>query len=268
MKSLFLILSLVILCSCRNSEKEAASFEAILESSTGQQHTLVKFYTKMGGYRVFKNEVTGEFTAYDLTNFNRKKIETYEAYIAMAGNSAVVTNLEAKVEWVVEGHWYEESTTNTYCDSDGQNCYTETTYYTTDRWVDTSHYDTFYYGGGFRFSNTSVRSRDLETVAALEEEAALKFMSFTLSSQYSLSSARADELALLSFRYKKLENARELTDSEKDMFAMKALGVSMNAIERSLKGDEEAYEELMKKAAQMNKTTPEQIGQFFEDYMI
>ena len=267
MKSLFLILSLVILCSCRNSEKEAASFEAILESSTGQQHTLVKFYTKMGGYRVFKNEVTGEFTAYDLTNFNRKKIETYEAYIAMAGNSAVVRKLESQVEWVVEGHYYVEETTTYQCDANGENCANYTSYYTTNIWVDTSHYDTFYYGGGFRFSNVSTNSRDLETIAALEEEAALKMMSFTLSSQYSLSSARADELALLSFRYKKLENARELTESEKDMFAMKALGVSMNAVERSLKGDEQAYEELMKKAAQVNRTTPEQIGQFFEDYM-
>lgn len=269
MRSLFLILSsLVILCSCRNYEKDAAAFEGILESTTGQGHTLVKFYTKTSGYRVFKNDVTGEYTAYNLTNFNRKKTETYDAYLAIAGDSAIVRNLESKVEWVEEGHYREESNTYTTCDSNGENCSTQTEYWTTDEWIDTSHFDTFYYGGGFRFSNTSVRSRDLETIAALEEEAAVKFMSFTLSSQYSLSAVRADELAALSYRYKKLENARELTSSEKDLFAMKALGVSMSEVERSLKGDEKTYQNLMETAARVNRTTPEQIGQFFEDYMM
>lgn len=268
MRLLLLVTSMLLLSACRDSWKEAEKFEVLLENETGQAHSLAKFATKVPGYRVYKNEVTGEYSAYNLENYNRKKVDTYQAYLAVAGENAVVRELTVKTEWVEEGHWYEESTTNTYCDSDGQNCYTETTYYTTDIWVDTSHYDEFYYGGGFRFSNTSVRSRDLETVAALEEEAAVKMMSFALSSQYSLSSTRAEELASLSYRYKKLENVRELTASEKELFAMKALGVSMTEVERSLKGDDKSYQNLLETAAQVNRTTPEQIGQFFQDYML
>jgi hypothetical protein len=268
MKLLLLLTSMLLLSACRDSWKEAEKFEVLLENETGQSHSLVKFSTKVPGYRVYKNEVTGEYSAYNLENYNRKKVETYEAYLAVAGESAVVHNLEVKNEWVEEGHYYEESNSYTVCDSNNENCYTQTDTWTTDEWIDTSHYEDFYYGGGFRFSNVSVRSRDLETVAALQEEAAVKMMSVVLSSQYSLSSIRAEELATLSYRYKKLENARELTASEKDMFAMKALGVSMTEVERSMKGDDKTYQNLLETAAQVNRTTPEQIGQFFQDYML
>ena len=268
MKLLLLLTSMLLLSACRDSWKEAEKFETILENETGQEYTLVKYATKVPYYRVYKNEVTGEYSAYNLENYNRKKVENYAAYLAVAGNNAVIRDLEVQTEWVVEGHYYEESNTYTVCDSYGENCYNQTDTWTTDEWIDTSHYDEFYYGGGFRFSNVSVQSRDLETIAALEETAAVKMMSFALSSQYSLSSARADELAMLSYRYKKLENARELTASEKDLFAMKALGVSMNDVERSLKGDGKSYQNLLETAAQVNRTTPEQIGQFFQEYML
>jgi hypothetical protein len=139
-------------------------------------------------------------------------------------------------------------------------------------WVDTSRWHTFYTGGGFTFNNASGHSKDLETMAALEEAVAEKFVAHRLSSEFSLSDARAGELAKLALRYQKLESTRELTATEKDRFALDALGVSMTQIETSLKdkarGNETAYKELLAEAARVNKTTPEEIGRFFDQVIL
>lgn len=267
-----LLLTSFMLISCRNASKEAKAFEALLETSTGEGHTLVKFYTKVDGYRVFQNDRTGEYVAYNLKNFDRKEVTSMSAYMAAASSSDVIHNLESKIEWVVEGHYYVDSSSYTVCDSNQENCYTQTDSWTTDIWVDTSHNQTFYYGGGFKFENNSTQSHDLETMAAMNEAVAVKMISSTLSSQYALSTHRADELARLSFRYNKLENVRELTNKEKDVFALSALGVSMSDVEKSMKeksqGNDRGYEALLEKAALKNRTTPEQIGKFFEEYMM
>jgi hypothetical protein len=137
------------------------------------------------------------------------------------------------------------------------------------KWIDTSHYETFYYGGGYRFENTSTGSKDLETLAALKEEAAVAFLTEKFKSDFSLSDNRAQELAKLATKYQRMESVRELTQAEKDHFALKALGVSMNQIESAVKnksqGSETEYAELLKKAALVNNTTPEQIGKFFTE---
>ena len=71
--------------------------------------------------------------------------------------------------------------------------------------------------------------------------------------------------------YQKLESIRELTVSEKNEFTQKALGMNFSEIESSLKkkaeGDTKTYEELLKTASKVNKTTPEQIESFFVDYI-
>jgi len=86
-----------------------------------------------------------------------------------ADSDDIVPNLEPKIEWVEDEYYKEESQTHTTCDSNGQNCNTYTETWKTNEWVDTSHNETFYYGNGFRFDNTSTVSRDLKTMAALNE---------------------------------------------------------------------------------------------------
>jgi len=265
MKHTFLLLlATTILCSCENPHKDAEKFEKLLETSTGQDHSLVKYRTEEGkAFRVYKNEVTGEYTAYNLENYDRKKMSTMESYLATAGSSSVVRSLEVRSEWVVSGHYYDNSS----CDSDGY-C----TGGVTDEWIDTSGYVNFYYAGGFRFSNNQGSGHDLETIAALQEDLAISFMSNEISSSYSLSNARASELAQMTYRYKKMENHRELTSAEKDAFAIGALGLSLKDVERALReksqGKEETYRSLLEKSAAFNRTTPEKIGQFFEDHII
>ena len=271
MKSL-LVISLLswILVACNGLDVRAKKFEKILEASNGQNQILVKLWTEKSGYVVFKNEVTGEFSAYNLDIFDKKKMKTYDAYLAATSTNDIVTNLTSGQEWVVEGHWYEESTTSTSCDSDG-NCYDTTTYYTTDIWVDTSHWYTFYTGGGFRFSNDSNASHDLDTLAAMREDMVLGYMSHQLTSEFSLSSTRADELAKLAWRYNKLESRRELTPAEKNLFALESLGVSFSKVETAMRnranGSDESYQELLSTASDYNRTTPEEMGRFFETYI-
>lgn len=271
MKLVILISMLALFASCKDMYRDSAKFEKVLENSTGQPHRVAKLWTDVDGYVVYQNETTGEFTAYNLTDFKHRKMKTYADYLAITDGDDIITGLSESKEWVVSGHWYEESYTNTYCDSDGQNCYTETTYYQTDIWVDTSGWVYHYTGGGFTFENGNSPSKDLETMAALSEEAAVKFVGQKLSSEFSLSSSRAEELAKLSLRYRKLENNRELTVSEKNLFAMDALGVSYAQVERAMKdraqGRDNSYEALLNEAAVYNRTSPEKIGQFFENYL-
>jgi hypothetical protein len=181
-----------------------------------------------------------------------------------------VANLASGQEWVVEGHWYEESSTSTSCDSDGT-CYDTTTYWTTDIWVDTSHWNTFYTGGGFRFENSNSTTHDLDTLAAMREDMVLGYMSHQLTSEFSLSAARADELAKLAWRYNKLENRRELTADEKNIFAMESLGVSFSKVETAMRnragGNDTSYQDLLNTASDYNRTTPEEMGRFFETYI-
>lgn len=271
MKITFLLCMLALFVSCKDLYRDSAKFEKILEGQTGQPHRVAKLWTDVDGYVVYQNEATGEYTAYNLTDFKHRKMKTYADYLAITDGDDIISGLSESKEWVVSGHWYEESYTTTYCDSEGQNCYTETTYYTTDIWVDTSHWVYHYTGGGFTFENSSSPSKDLETLAALSEEAAIKFVGQKLSSEFSLSTTRAEELAKISLRYRKLENQRELTSSEKSLFAMEALGVSYAQVERAMRdraqGKETSYEALLNEAATHNRTTPEKIGMFFEDYL-
>lgn len=267
MKSLFLIvLSATLFVSCKKAVYKEVEFETVLESSTGEGYTLAK---RAAGYRVYKNDVTGEFVAYNMDKFDPKTMKTLDSYLAQAGEKDIVNNLEVRSEWVEEGYFEEISSSYTTCDADN-NCTTSYTSYT-GNWIDTSRYVAFYYGGGFRFENATTQSHDLETLAAQEEGLAVGVIKTTLAATYSLSSHRAEELAELAYRYKKMESVRELTAGEKNVFALNALGVSLSQIEKTLKekalGDEASYRDLLEKAAAVNRTTPEQIGKFFEDYI-
>ena len=274
-KLLVLFAASMILVACNGQKKTAKSFEAALEAETGQAYTIAKLETEKGNYTVFRNEVTGEFVAYNMDKWDRNTMTSFSQYAAAPGD--IVRNLNKDREWIVSGYWQPiyQSYTDFYsyydyscdCTLSGSR---QVDVYVGDRYIDTSHWYTFYTGGGYRFENTQGVSKDLETIAALKEEAAEAFMATKFKSEFSLSENRATELAKLANRYQRLENTRELTSQEKDKFALSALGVSMNQVETAMKnkaeGEEAAYEQLLKKAAQVNNTTPEQIGKFFTEF--
>lgn len=271
-KLLVLAVMSFLFVACNGQKKTAKSFEAALEVETGQAHSIAKLQTEKGNFTVFRNDVTGEYVAYNMDGWNRETMTSFSQYTG----GAPVKNLAKDREWVVSGYWepiYDYYTDyydvyDSFCD-----CYVSESrtveVYVGDRYVDTSYWYTFYVGGGFRFENTAGVSKDLETIAALKDEAAESLMKFKFKSEFALSDNRAGELAKLASKYTKLENARELTTSEKDKFALSALGVSMNQVEAALKakaqGQDAQYAELLKKAAQVNSTSPESIGKFFDE---
>lgn len=245
MKNVLAVLAmgfLFVSCEGGGAQREKAKgFEAALEAKTGQSYTLVKVSSTQSGYSVFKNDATGEFVAYNLTNWNNSM--TMDTYYKIMTDGDYLRGLRKVTE------------TNYTEDPDG---------------MGSSSYDVdYYYYGGLKFENTSSASKDLEIMASLKEDAAKTYLSQRFESEYSLSTSRAQELANLALRYQKLENLRELTSSEKDIFAIKALGVSMKQMEAAMKkkaqGDETHYQELLHAAASVNNTTPEQIGKFFQD---
>lgn len=272
---LFVMSLLTIACA---QERDAKSFEKVLEAETGHAHKIAKTYTEKGNFAVFKDEVTGEYKAYNMDKWDRETMTTLAQFMANGTTDGVdvVRNLAQNKVWVNDGYWeamYE--TRYDYRDKYDRSCecWVEERYsydhYLGERYVDTSHWYFYYTGSGFRFENTASASKDLDTIAALKEEAAEMFIAHKLKSEFSLSSNRAEELAKLANKYQKLENTRELTTSEKDKFAMEALGVSMTQVESALKakaeGSESRYEELLETAAKTNNTTPEQIGKFFTE---
>jgi hypothetical protein len=249
-------------------------------------------------YVVFKNATTGEYIAYNMTKWDSRTMSSLTQYVD-DGND-VVRALDRREEWVTTGHYeditelqwvskdewvseYQYVTRNEYDFS--CSCYRDVTNYESvsfwrstssyeyvvvgQRYVDDSGYYPFYYGAGFRFDNTSGQTHDLDTLAALREEMTVEGLAGRLKNDYALSADRAHELADLSLKHMRLENQRALTAAEKDAFAVKALGVSMSQVEATMKrralGDEDSYEEMLKAAAQVNRTTPEMIGRFFDD---
>lgn len=262
-----LILSAVSLLSvaCDSQKKDARSFETVLEAETGQAHSIAKTHTKIGDYTVYKNEVTGEYVAYNLKKWDRETMTTYAQFMAngTVPERDIIHNLTQVTVWENSGHYefYDDfckCTSSMPTSSDRFGTY-----------VDTSGWRTYYDGSGYRFENTSSGSKDLDTLASLGEEAMHTIVKETLQSQYSLSSNRAEELAKLAAKYQRLESKRELTTGEKDRFAMEALGVSMTQVESAMQqkaeGNESQFAALLEKAAKKNNTTPEQIGKFFEE---
>ena len=274
------IMFLLVLCffavACGH-RKDAKSFEKALEAGTGQQFEIAKLNTEKGKFVVYRNMTTGEYIAVDMNKWDRQTMTTLEQFRAAGAVDGVdiISSLQRREEWIDSGYWRDVYETeydwfyDSVCDCDVWDSYEV---YVGQEYIDTSHWYTFYTGGGFRFDNTSAQSRDLETMAALREEVAEKMMAHKLKSEFSLSATRATELAKLANRYQKLENARELTSSEKDRFAMDALGVSMTQVEGALRsraqGSEQNYSALLETAARVNNTTPEQIGRFFTEMAI
>lgn len=280
MKKLVSLMMLALFFVSCGHKKDAKDFMAALEAETGDDYSIAKLHTETGKYVVYKNNTTGEYEAYNMKKWDRKENSTYSEFLANGAVEGVdiVLNLDRNEEYIEDGYWQDEYIEDydyyEYYD-DWCECWVED--YTVEYiwvgsyWVDTSYWYTYYTGGGFRFSNTQNLSKDLETLASMKEEIQEGLIAQTLKDDFKLTVNRSKELAKLVTQYQKLENTRELTATEKDQFALDALGVSVTKIESALKakaqGSEAQYSSLLDEASQVNKTTPEQIGRFFDEYV-
>jgi len=246
----------------------------LLESETGQDYSIAKLHTREDGYAVLRNKSTGEYIAYNVDKMDRDVMTSLSDFQAVLGSRDVISGLDQVNTWVESGYsrdiyeYYDVEVYDSFCD-----CYywEERSYWVGTEWVDTSHWVTTYHGGGFIFDNNAVIGKDLDTFAAIKEDVQKKFVTYKIKSELALSQTRAEELADLAIKYEKLESIRELTASEKSKFTQSSLGSNFDEIEAALKkkaqGNENSYNNLMAKAAQVNKTSPEQIASFFDKYI-
>ncbi len=269
-----------VLVSCGSRQKDADSFVVALETHTGNDYEIAKLYTKVGEYVVLLNNATGEYEAYNLEKWDRKEHTTYADFTSnnVVSGVDIVLNLEQTSEWIESGYTQDVYETvyeyyeywDDYCE-----CWVEDydvyDVWVDSYWVDTSGYRTFYYGGGFRFSNRIKGSKDLELLVSLEEDVKKGIISYTLRNDFKLSKERSSELADMVTKYQKLESIRSLTTSEKNKFSLDALGVSYSEIESALRdkgnGSDASYKKLIDQAAKTNDTSAENIGSFMNEYV-
>jgi hypothetical protein len=280
MQKLFLLLTLsALFVGCTDERKEEAeAFEKILEEHTGQDHSIKKVYTQTGNYVVYKNNVTGEFIAYNMDKFDEETHTTYQQFLDNTIEGDIVGNLSDFQVYIEQGYWEDIYETHYYTYEywdEWCECYQTDTYseevWVGQYWVDTSYWATFYEGGGFIFDNKAGAAKDLELIEALKEDVAEKFVAHKLKNELALSTNRASKMARMLTKYRRLTKSRELTFAEKNQFALDAVGVNFNDIEKAIKGKaegrEDEYKKLLDKAAQTNKTSPEKIGEFLDDYI-
>ncbi len=286
MNSLLLSLLLVFTVASKSAaQKEQAKKDShakqlaiALSHEKGETYEVIR---TTGNHAVLHNTDTDEYVALNVLLWDPKTMDSYQQYAAVATDADVVRNLVPKTEWIVEGH--DEAITTTEWNWETvwhpENCFgcyereqVQSTVVIGYKWVDTSHFHTFYDGAGLRFSTIESGTKDLESIAALREDVAKAELKSQFKNRYKLAESRSQELASLTYKYFRMENARELTDLEKDSFALKALGVSMSQIESAVKakmiGSDDSYQKLLQEAAVVNKTSPEMIGKFFEEVIL
>ncbi len=129
-------------------------------------------------------------------------------------------------------------------------------------------YKNSYYGsyaGEFVFDETSETGKDLEKASAMIEAHKSSKIAEALAGEFGLSEERGLRVAKLVSDWQKLSKSRSMTNADANVFTKELLGVDMqkaeSAITKHLQGDESEVSELVKKAAQVNGTSPEHMNE-------
>lgn len=129
-------------------------------------------------------------------------------------------------------------------------------------------YQNNYYGsyaGEFVFDETTEAGKDLEKAHALIDAHKTGKIAEALASEFGLSEERGLRIAKLVSDWQKLSKSRSMTNADANIFTKELLGVDMkkaeSAITKHLEGDDSEVAELVKKAAQVNGTGPEQMNE-------
>jgi hypothetical protein len=129
----------------------------------------------------------------------------------------------------------------------------------------------FYHENGRHvlFSENIGSLKDLELMGSRVEENNAIDLGEKLAAQYGLSEERGLEVAKTVSVYNKLTSKRALTPREMDQFTNKLLGVNYKDAERGIKsGDQDEFNALMEKAADVNGTSPEAVSAIIKDMVL
>ena len=124
----------------------------------------------------------------------------------------------------------------------------------------------------FPFSIEVITIKDLEKYGAINEKIESEQYAYQLVENFGLTEARAQTISRHLISYKKLNNQRALTDSEKERLSKEILGFGFEkgklALEKYMQGEKESLDDLIKVAADKNETSPEHIKELFGEIFL
>lgn len=118
--------------------------------------------------------------------------------------------------------------------------------------------------GRLIFEETSMGSKDLEKRAAAVERYLVSEMGKQISARFGLSQERSMQIAKVSNLWRKYASSRAVTDADASAYSEALIGVNLKQVEGavrdSMKGDSASLNELLKQAAEVNGTSPENVS--------
>ncbi len=124
----------------------------------------------------------------------------------------------------------------------------------------------------FPFALVTVTVKDLEKYAAVKEEKESEKYAEDLMENYGLSEKRAQVISKHLVAFRKIQNQRALTASEKDLFTREILGFGYEngkaALEKYLQGNRDSMDDLIDLAASKNEVSPEHIKELFGEIFL
>jgi len=124
----------------------------------------------------------------------------------------------------------------------------------------------------FPFSMAVVTIKDLEKIAAAQENIDSSKHADFLVETYGLSENRAQTISKYLLSYRKMSSMRDLTAREKDLLSHEILGFGYErgktALENHLQGDQNSLDDLILRAADKNETSPEHVKELFGEIFL
>jgi hypothetical protein len=124
----------------------------------------------------------------------------------------------------------------------------------------------------YSFSEAESSIKDIEKLGSISEEELKEEITNKLAFEYGLSIERSREISSTLYYMKKIKNKRSLTEKELEKYFTKIIGVghkeSKKYLEEYIQGDQENFNKLLEKAADLNETSPEAIKEIFQNYIL
>jgi hypothetical protein len=121
------------------------------------------------------------------------------------------------------------------------------------------------------FEETHGTQKDMEKAGALLEGLKVEHAATYLEENFGLSEDRSWDVAKLVVNWEKVSKNRSMTNRDASVFANELLGADLptweRAIKKSFSGESADYDELIKRAAQVNGITPEHVYEIINSFM-
>lgn len=124
----------------------------------------------------------------------------------------------------------------------------------------------------YPFSENGDSLKDLEKLGSLTEDELREEITNGLALDYGFSMERAEEVSTILYYMKKIKGKRSFTEKELNRYTTKLLGISYKdskkAFEEYIQGEDNNFNNLLEKAADINGTSPEAMQEIFLNYLL